>query len=228
MRKLPKDHTFSRHLKDRFRELGQSHAAQRRRPRWQIPRPLLVAGGVALLGGGVAVGRTEFTTDEQPVSGEHKPPANIAPDPHDRRLSSLRVTDPIGGPPWSVRLYSGAKGRQCIVLGQVRHDELGMVRLGGFHPYPANVPGTCSPNASQPLIFVQHEIGSVLGARSFVYGVVNREVGALALRGRDGPSESLPIAPDGTFLVVRKGIGRLHGYRLTARVDGRLRSYLLG
>ncbi len=67
------------------------------------------------------------------------------PAPGASQLLPLRVADPVGGPPWGMRIVSTTRGEECVQIGRVQHGQLGELGIDGafhddgrFHPIPAD------------------------------------------------------------------------------------------
>ncbi len=118
------------------------------RRRWRRPGALLalvlVSGGTAtaLAAGGLL--------DGKPVAD---PPGVVAePDagtgvlrPGTARLTTLRVPDPAGGPPWGLRTLRTTREQGCVQIGRVVGGRLGVLGQDGsfgndgrFHELPAS------------------------------------------------------------------------------------------
>lgn len=62
--------------------------------------------------------------------------------------------NPSGGPPWVVRQYTDARGRECAQVGRLREGVFGQVQLGRFRRLPAA--GSCHRGGTgAPLVIVQ-------------------------------------------------------------------------
>jgi hypothetical protein len=122
-------------------ERTHSHAPRRRRP-WRAA----LAAAVAVLGiaaaalaatGTIRIGHVH--TDE---------PASVRPRPHTgpgiraglAKTLPLRVADPAGGPPWTLRVFDSSRGGHCVQVGQVVRGHFGV-----FVP-----PGTLEPLNAWP------------------------------------------------------------------------------
>lgn len=67
------------------------------------------------------------------------------------RLTSLRVPDPDGGPPWGLRTLKTTRELACVQVRRVVDERLGLLGQDGafgddgrFHPLPASVLGQCA------------------------------------------------------------------------------------
>jgi hypothetical protein len=65
--------------------------------------------------------------------------------PGSARLLSVATADPVGGPPWGIRVVSTTRGVGCIEVGRVLNGRLGAIGQGGafgndgrFHAFPAS------------------------------------------------------------------------------------------
>lgn len=96
-------------------------ARRLRRPLVLLPALLLPAAAVAAVvgGGAIEAPRTaDVPRESQVVAGSV-------------RVSSLRVADPAGGPPWTIRTARSAGGQRCSTVGQVDGRRFGIVGLDG-------------------------------------------------------------------------------------------------
>jgi hypothetical protein len=126
-------------------------APPRRRPRWlrSIGLPVLaglVAGAVSA--GAVRIGDREGGPIERDAPAR-KAPTDLAV------VLATATDDPVGGPPWVVRPYTDAGGRECAQVGRLREGVFGQVQRGRFRPLPATATGSCHrAGAATPLIAV--------------------------------------------------------------------------
>jgi len=65
------------------------------------------------------------------------------------RLSSIRVADPAGGPPWGLRTLKTTRGLGCVQLGRIYHGRLGVLgqdgAFAGDGKFHERSPGVLSP-----------------------------------------------------------------------------------
>lgn len=129
------------------REDADGHAAKpRRRRRWvflAVPIALTVGGG-ALAAGKLLKGeplRNRAGTEFHPGVGLGVPNGVAG-----ATLTSLRVADPAGGPPWGVRVLKTTRGYGCVQVGRVVDGQFGVLGRDGalgndglFHPWPSDV-----------------------------------------------------------------------------------------
>jgi len=131
------------------------HAAEQRltgarvpRARWRRRRLTLALAlaAAALLGAGggellLSNGRTvqpAFVLPQSPNAGLGRPlPSSL-------RLLPMRVADPVGGPPWGMRVIETSRGLACVQGGRVVHGQIGGIGVGyafegdgRFHPFAA-------------------------------------------------------------------------------------------
>lgn len=235
MNDIPPDRRSTHELYEQFRDAGQRKAkldrAVRRR-RWiqHVPGPVLGAVlAFLVVGSGIAVGTKVFDGDDgTTLHGDKGAPGSVQAAPADRRLARASVADPtVGGARWGLLIYQNTRGDTCVAAGRLVGNRVGRVSGGHFAAYAGSPPGAQCPTATHdPLMLMQkhYRIGDEV--RTLVYGVADRTVTTLRLAGASGP---IPIAPDGSFLIV--GIGNhpflnrhLRITRGTTTSDIRLRS----
>lgn len=73
----------------------------------------------------------------------------------------LRVPDPVGGPPWGLRVFRTTRGSGCVAAGRVAGGQLGTVdRKGRFHATPV---GSAAPCSGSPHHALRPARGGVYG-----------------------------------------------------------------
>jgi hypothetical protein len=223
---IPPEHTAARALEDSFRVLGQERKRDRanfRQPWRHVSRRLPRAAVAALTGLMlVAVAATgtkvflgdggELPADSAGVQGR------LTPAPAYRRLAQASARDPIDHRAWGIRTFQSAGGETCLALGRIVGNRLGAVRVGQFKELPARTSGVCGPLERQHLVMTSRVYfdSAIDGGRTVLYGIVDRTVGRLGLQPKAGQGAALPIAADGTFIVVRTGTTAFDGHRLVA------------
>jgi hypothetical protein len=142
----------------------------------------------------------------------------LDPAPRYRQLAQATARDPRGREPWGLRVFHGATGDTCVVLGRVVDGRLGVIRRGQFRELPTRTGGVCAPLASHHIIMTARHYApaTIADGRTAVYGIVDRTVTSLRIRHDGGMTEPLRIAPDGTFVVVRAGRGPFAAAALVA------------
>jgi hypothetical protein len=222
MTQIPDDHWASKDLERQFEELGRERATSRR-PRgrwvrsWRSQHPLFAAVIAVGVCAGTAVGGVAVISDGASVATDPETPTDVVRAPEDRRLSPMRVSDPVEAAlPWGVRIYSTARGTSCIVVGQVRDGRLGLVAGRTFRAFPASTPGACGSTGGDGRVLAERQQQTSRGQRSLLYGLVGRDVRSLSLQ-VGGLSKDVEISPDGAFLVVRAGRGAFAGDALVIR-----------
>jgi hypothetical protein len=203
-------------------ERAAEMAASRRRHRRVGAVGPAVGAGLAFLvvGGGLAIGTKVFTADNGSVGAGPRPPERVQRAPGDRRLAQASVVDPTEtSAHWGLRLYTSAQGKTCVLAGRVVAGRLGIVQSGKFTELRANAPGQCVDLSPSHLIATTRSYAARNGARSLFYGVGDRTVTALAV-GRAGRFTNVPIAADGSFILVRPGVQAFRGMQLRVRRTG--------
>lgn len=206
------EHRAADELAEHFRRLGRERARGRRRR----GRTAGLATVAAVLSASAVAGATG-------LFGGTGPEVETTPDlgpglsrvPADERVAQATVVDPSGGLPWGVRVYTSRRAETCVVTGRVRDGRLGRLSDSRFRPLPAEQPGFCADLAEQGLVATVRVYGADYGERSVLYGIVDRSVVGVALRGPEGTS-SVTVASDGTFIAVRKGLSAFAGTTLVA------------
>jgi hypothetical protein len=128
-------------------------ATPRRQP-WLRPPALALAGALLVAGGALAA---TGTIRIGPVHDDHDPRSR--PNPHHgagvragaAKTIALRVSDPAGGPPWTLRVFRSSRGASCVQVGQVVRGHFGVfVAPGTLEPlraWPGGSSSLCSGQA---------------------------------------------------------------------------------
>ncbi|WP_027006351.1 hypothetical protein [Conexibacter woesei] len=232
MSDIPPDRRSSHELYEQFRVAGARKArldrqVQRRRRLQLIPGPVLGAVlGFLVVGGGFAVGTKVFTGDDGTTLTGRDGGAQVRQAPADRRLARASTEDPsVAGARWGLLTYQNTNGATCVVPGRLVGDRVGRVEDGRFAAYDASPPGAmCGVPAREPLLLWTRSMATGDGARAVLYGIADRSVTALRMTRGDAP---VPIAPDGTFLVVGAGEQAFRGRTLRVTRGGVTRDVAL-
>jgi hypothetical protein len=115
-----------------------------------------------------------------------------------------------------VRAYTGAEGRECVQVGQLRDGVFGRVQSGTFRALPASMPGNCGhPNARGALVAVSREAAVDL---TLVFGLA---VDRSPVRIRFGDREQVvrPVGL-GAFVAVFAGDDRRVPIVVRSKVGG--------
>ncbi len=217
-------------LEDTFREAGMRKEAEREtgerqlgtlrspgrgvRRRWLGPAlGAITAFGV--VGAGVAISTDVFTADGGSVGSGPKPPVETRHAPGDAYRGNAVAVDPDRrAVRWGVGVYPSRDHRQtCVVAGRVRGESLGVEQDGRFTGLSKDVPGYCDFVNGRHTIFTTRSYFKVAGDRTLLYGYADRTVKSMRL-GLPGALKQLPIASDGTFIVVADGPYALRGQQL--------------
>lgn len=226
MTKIPPEHTAARALEDSFRTLGEERAREQARARrpWRrvsrgLPRVAIVALTVLLLVAVAATGTKVFLGDGGELPSDSAGvTGRLAPAPAYRQLAQAAARDPLDHRPWGLRTFKSAGGDTCLALGRVVGTRLGVVRVGQFKELPTRKGGVCGPLATQHLVMSSRDYfdSAIAGGRTVLYGIVDRSITRLTLQPATGRGAAVPIAADGTFVVVRSGTAAFAGDRLVA------------
>jgi hypothetical protein len=224
--KIPPEHPAAKSLEHSFRALGEERArargqsGRRRRPAG-AGRVALAAATSVLVVAGAATGTKVFLADggtvDPDTQGLQGVGGRIQPAPHDRQLAQATTAEPAGGPPWGVGTYKSAKGDTCLVLGRVVGGRLGVIREGRFRQLTTRTGGLCAKLGTDHAVFTVRGYypGTPSASRAVLYGIVDRTVTrAQLLPSAGGRTAEVEIAPDGTFVVVRRGAEPFRGTRL--------------
>lgn len=222
MTEIPPEHAAARALEGSFRMLGEQRArAQRNQPHAarHATRVVVIALTALLLIAVAATGTKVFLGDGGVLDSDANDlDGRLAPAPAYRQLAQASVRDPIDRRGWGIRTFKSAGGETCLALGRVAGHRLGAVRVGQFRELPMRTSGVCGPLERQHLVMSSRHYfdSAIAGGRTVLYGIVDRTVTRLVLQPQAGVGARLPIAADGTFIVVRSGTAAFAGHRLIA------------
>jgi hypothetical protein len=215
MSRIPPENEAARSLEESFRRLGEMRAQDGRRKRGRTPvaRGLLIAVAVLLALSAVAAGTKVFVADGGPVSPEHRLRKDLKRAPADRHLAQASRPDPVERGRWGLRLYTNPAGDACVVVGRVIEGRVGLVQNGRFAELPATAPGVCRDLGRMHVLATVRWIGAVSGGRTLLYGIADRTIRGLSVV-VNGTSRPVPIAADGSFIMVLKGSNQLRRAKL--------------
>jgi hypothetical protein len=224
--KIPSEHTAAKSLENAFRVLGEERARSRpgRRRPVAPARVVLATLTSVLVVGGVATATKVFTGDGDAVRSDDRGltgvEGRVKPALGYRQLAQARAPDPTEPQPWGLRLSKSANGFTCVTLGRVVGNRLGVLQDGQFNELPARSGGMCASLDGDHVVMAVRDYSAASPGRrrSVVYGAVDRTVRAIHVLSVQGATTPVPIAPDGSFLVVRGGQQPFHRARLV--VDG--------
>lgn len=225
MSDIPPDRRSTHELYEQFRVAGERKARLDRKVRTRrrlqmVPGPALGAIlAFLVVGGGFAVGTKVFISDDDTTLTSRDGGTEVRQAPADRRLARATVADPgIAGARWGMLVYQGATGRTCVMPGRLVGGRIGRVVGGQFAAYGASPPGaTCGEPATDPLLLWTRTYPMGDSRRGLVYGIADRTVTEMRLA---DSGEAVPIAPDGTFLLVGIGEQPFKGRKLRVTRDG--------
>ncbi|WCB96640.1 hypothetical protein DSM104299_05405 [Baekduia alba] len=213
-----------------------AHATAPVRPRsrpWRhVPRRggLLAAAAALLVAGGGAVAATHVwkvgpPADDTKYLPKPSPDAGAGVAQGQARILALRVPDPLGGPPWALRIFGSTRGGSCVQVGQVVRGRFGRMQGEVLRPIAA-VPGQNSlcgfvARNGYPVLrglrTVQvtggmgdpHQCGAsacpVTAVRTIRYGLLGpsaRSATYVDADGRRGPTTAIDGAGGGAYLFV--------------------------
>jgi hypothetical protein len=212
---------FGRRLEEaaaREIEARERERPPRRRRRWRnLGLPVLAA----LLAAAVSAGAVRLVDGDagNPITPDRGDVSKRLQAPRDPAVIVSSAPDnPAGGPPWVVRAFTNAAGRDCVQVGRLRAGVFGQVQGARFRPLPPSAPGTCATGAgSGPLIAVRrtaHEPTVVFGL------ALDRTPLTVSVGGR---SQRVRPAGLGAFVAVFAGATPGQPIVVRFRVDGRAR-----
>jgi hypothetical protein len=222
---IPPERRSTHELYEQFRVAGQRKARldrQVRRQRWiqHVPGPVLGAVVAFLVvGGGVAVGTRAFTSDDGTTLTGRGGAGEVTQAPADQRLARAVSDDPhVSGARWGLLVYRNTTGATCAVPGRLIGGRIGRVDGGRFAAYGESPPGAaCGRPASEPLLLWRRNFPMGDEVRRVLFGIADRSVTEMRVVGSDAP---VPIAPDGTFVLVGAGEQAFRGRALRVTRDG--------
>jgi hypothetical protein len=229
---IPPDRRSTHELYEQFRVAGQRKArldrqVRRRRRLQQIPGPALGAIlGFLVVGGGFAVGTRVFDGDDGSTLPRRDTPAEVQQAQADRRLARATTADPrVSGARWGLLVYQNTEGATCAAPGRLVGARVGRVLGGRFAAYGDSPSGAqCGRPTDDPLLMWTRYYTIGDSTRELVYGIADRTVTDVRLA---DSGEPVPIAPDGTFLLVGVGERPFAGRKLRVTRDGVARDVTL-
>ena len=192
-------------------------AAARRRAgdRWSRLRnrrfggPLVLAGAVAVAGAAAlaATGQLELGSPDRPVhhSLEAAGRGIGVPQSSTARVLAVRTPDPVGGPPWGIRVFRSSRGYPCAQYGRVVGGRL--VRLGSdgtAHELALHCLGHAAPGGFGNTVV--EASGAFEPARrdprALYYGYVGTRARRVVFESRTAPRRLVLPVRDGAYLAV--------------------------
>jgi hypothetical protein len=204
------------------REIAQRGSAPRegaKAPRRQRSRlrsfgiPALAALAAAAVSAGAAsvVTRSGDPIAPKPLAGGavHRDPSVV---------EKSAAANPAGGPPWVLRIYTDARGRECIGLGRLQDHVFGEIQGGRFRPVPRSAQGACAATVgARPLIAVERR--SAIGL-TIVLGLAD-DPAPVTVRVGDRERTVTPAAL-GAFVTVFSAADPEEPVAVRSTVDGRV------
>ncbi|HEY3758783.1 MAG TPA: hypothetical protein VGL37_03430 [Solirubrobacteraceae bacterium] len=201
-----------------------------------LRRPLLVLPLLVVLGGGavaLAASGVLRSGSAVPATPHLTPDAQLGvPLAGRSRLIAESVPDPVGGPPWSMRVVRTSRDFLCMQIGRLYGAQLGVIGEDGafdddrrFHPLPlsaiSEVPGrflsTCEPSnltsslevsgmpASAELPGLAGTLGKPSEERRLYFGLLGPDAVSVTYR-QHGRAMTVPVQPGtGAYLIVLPG-----------------------
>lgn len=211
-RDLPALEELGRRLTAVSEELGPDIAPERpttrRWRRWvavAVPAAAVVAGAA----GAATLLSTGEPVQEQPGKAQRYQPTASG------RVLDVSAPDPRGAATWGAETYTSRSGQSCVVAGQVRGNQLGVIGSDErFHPYAAAVSGPCADLGELKLVSDLRYVAEA--DRTILYGRARlpaEEVVATTA----GERMAARVGHNGAFLFVFEGKLDVRGLRLERR-----------
>jgi hypothetical protein len=183
------------------------HPAAARHRSWLRSTGLSVVVALTVGTGSAAVALAALTGS--PIPGRGADDVTVRPAAGTSTLSSVRAVDPDAGPPWGLRIGTAPAGLQCLGVGQVQDDHLGLMGLDDVfrtvEPAGADdcgVPPAPTRFTAQARTFLGKTAKTPV---TVVYGVRGSGLTTVRVRYADGMSTVLPVGADGGFVIARRG-----------------------
>jgi hypothetical protein len=176
---------------------------RRARPSGRLVAVLVASSVAAGAAGALAAG---LLPTGAPVRGPSRAevPRSLAPVASSAHLAALRVDDPLGGPPWGLRLVRTADGQRCVAAGRVVNGSLAAPgKDRRFHALPLTGTGTCGDLRTDPVVFDVAAVPDPRRPVTVISGLGTRELAGVTVV-RAGRSQELTLS-DGAFLTVYRG-----------------------
>ncbi|HEX6021537.1 MAG TPA: hypothetical protein VFZ00_06040 [Solirubrobacter sp.] len=155
-----------------------------------------------LLGGAAAATATELISVGTPVPEQR---TELAPYRATSDGIDLTLTAESGQKyPFGAAIYTAENGKRCIIAGQLRGSQLGIVQNGTFRPFPSRPIDHCGGNGT----FVSSRD---FGDKTIVYGRAATGARAVRIEGRE-----LPVGRGESFLFVFERVPATHRWNVTA------------
>jgi hypothetical protein len=203
--------------------LGEPSPESRRSPRRWSPASnpsvltiaaiaVVVVVVVALATGG-ATATKDFLSGDGSRGAGPSPPKALAPVPRGLEVAQAMAHDPDDKYGWGLRSYPSESGQKCVVAGRLVNGRVGRLIDGKFAEMAADMQGLCGDLRRTHYVFTTRRYPCMSGGRTLLYGITDRLVLSMSLS-HSGRSVPVPIAPDGSFILVRRGAWALHGTML--------------
>jgi hypothetical protein len=148
---------------DHFERQLRAGVRRHHRPRvrrWRGPAALAFAAAMLIAGGALAASGTIRIGHQRHDPGERAPRPHVGPGLRAGPATTLglRVTDPAGGPPWTIRVFASSRGAHCVQVGQVVRGHFGIYTAGVLQPlraWPGGESSLCSGQSRRGLPIVR-------------------------------------------------------------------------
>jgi hypothetical protein len=193
-------------------DIEAERVAIRRRKR---PRLVIALAGTAFLAAGAAGAASLIGVGEPMPEPRQLRPLDTRPT--GSPAFAVQASDPTGGLPWAVQIYTNDRGADCAAAGRRRGQEIGFVEGGRFRPLPAASGGACGDLRRTPLLFTV--LPSPESRRyTLLFGRVRQGIREVRISGAGKP-RTVPVSR-GAFLAVYSGAVSFKGLTLTTYPAG--------
>lgn len=210
----------------RLRQAAEREVAERRRAlRRQRARRVALPVVAAVVAASVSAGAVNTVDrDGPPIPSRGVVGASFRPAKDPTVVQASAAKDPAGGPPWVVRAYTNARGRECVDVGQLLDGVFGQQHGGRFGALSSREAGTCAPPGGRgPLFAIMRR---PLVDLTLVYGLaVDQAPVTIDFVGR---VQRVQPAGFGAFVAVFSGAGPGQPAVVRSRVRGRADVRYLG
>ncbi|MEA2143328.1 MAG: hypothetical protein QOI64_1758 [Solirubrobacteraceae bacterium] len=188
-------------------------------------RLLLVTAVLAMVAAGIAGASVVSPGGSAPPLPRTPDAAVAVPGP-----TGDTVPDPRGGPPWAVRINTGASGSRCVTVGRTDGRAFGPVdATGRILDTGLSASGSCAGADREPLQVALARYGDTAGTgpRTVLFGVADASVVRVEVAEPEGVG---PVSVDrvGAFVVVSERLAPDAAWQVIATLsDGTQRIYPL-
>lgn len=185
------------------RDLADAGRRQRMRRRWSRHSATVVLVGLCGVTGTAMATAAALRATVVTAPDPRIVPARQTPTAGSSTVAEPRAEDPVGGPPWALRVAKTASGLTCTTVGQIRGGVFGIVGEDhAFRVIPATVTDACGAGVLLGSRIVADP--NPARVRSIVYGVAGPRVRRVVLQ-TTTMRRALPLGAGGTFVASLRG-----------------------